>query len=42
MIARGLSQVGAFLGHCDILTSRAGQAADCLIVADLDRRLRGS
>jgi len=42
MIARGLSQVGAFLGHCDILTSRAGQAADCLIVTDLDRRLRGS
>jgi len=42
MIARGLSQVRAFLGHCDILTSRAGQATDCLLVADLDGRLRGS
>jgi hypothetical protein len=42
VIARGLSQVGAFLGHCDILTSRVGQAANCLIVADLDGGLRGS
>lgn len=42
VVAGGLSQVGAFLGHCDILTSRVGQAADCLIVAELDGGLRGS